>query len=286
MPRRADETLPQPLIDLHTHTDASDGRLTSADLVRRAWIAGIRVLGVTDHDTLAGLSPARHAAEAFGLTLIDGVEVTAVERGRDIHVLGYFVKATDSDLDAFLARQREQRTARVKEIGARLVGLGAPIDVERLLSGREARGGAIGRPAVAAALIEAGHASSLREAFDRFLGEGAAAWVPRQGPPVPQVIDVLHAAGAIASLAHPVLNRCDERISEWAAAGLDAIEVFHSEHQATDVAHYRALADALGLAVTGGSDYHGHDHKDRAHLGSVTLPPEELERLRRLARGA
>jgi predicted metal-dependent phosphoesterase TrpH len=286
VPRRADEASPQPLIDLHTHTDASDGRLTSADLVRRAWSAGIRVLGVTDHDTLAGLSSAHHAAEAFGLTLIDGVEVTAVERGRDIHVLGYFVNTADSALDAFLARQREQRTARVKEIGARLLGLGAPIDVERLLSAREARGGAIGRPAIAAALIEAGHVSSLREAFDRFLGEGGAAWVPRQGPMVPQVIDVLHSAGAIASLAHPVLNRCDERISEWAAVGLDAIEVFHSEHQPDDVARYRALADALGLAMTGGSDYHGHDHKDHAHLGSVTLPPEALERLRTLARRA
>ena len=271
------------MIDLHTHTDASDGCLTSRELVGRAWTAGIRVLGVTDHDTVAGLGAAREAAAAFGLTLIDGVEVTAVERGRDIHVLGYFVPPADATLGAFLARQRDQRTARIREIGARLDRIGAPIDVERLLSSREARE-AIGRPAVAAALIAAGHATSRSDAFDRFLGEGGAAWVPREGPTVLQVIEVLHAAGALVSLAHPALNRCDPRIAEWADAGLDAIEVYHSEHSPEDVARYRSLAASLGLAVTGGSDYHGHDHGPRAHLGSVSLPPEDLERLTALRR--
>jgi len=271
------------VIDLHTHTDASDGRLTSHDLVQRAWMAGIRVLGITDHDTLAGLPAGREAATAFGLTLIDGVEVTAVENGRDIHVLGYFVDSSDAALSAFLARQRAQRTARVKEIGARLERIGALIDIPRLLASREARE-AIGRPAVAAALIAAGHATSQSDAFDRFLGEGGAAWVPREGPSVVQVIDVLHQSGAIVSLAHPALNRCDQRIPEWAAAGLDAIEVLHSEHLPDDVARYRSMATVFNLAVTGGSDYHGHDHGSRAHLGSVSLPPDDLERLKGLVR--
>lgn len=266
------------MIDLHTHTDASDGRLTSHQLVERAWMAGIRVLGITDHDTIAGLAAAHQAAAAFRLTLIDGVEVTAVEHGRDVHVLGYFVDPASDTLCAFLERQREQRTARVKEIGARLDRLGAPIDIARLLASREARE-AIGRPAVAAALVAAGHATSQADAFDRFLGEGGAAWVPRQGPSVSQVIDLLHSGGAVVSLAHPVLNRCDDRIPEWAAAGLDAIEVFHSEHSPEDVTRYRSMAASLNLAVTGGSDYHGYDQGSRAHLGSVTLPPEELDRL-------
>lgn len=271
------------MIDLHTHTDASDGCLTSRELIERAWKAGIRVLGVTDHDTIAGLESARDAAAAFGLTLIDGVEVTAVEHGRDVHVLGYFVNPADPALGAFLARQRNQRTARIREIGVRLERIGAPIDVERLLSSREARE-AIGRPAVAAALIAAGHATSQSDAFDRFLGERGAAWVPREGPSVVEVIEVLHAAGAIVSLAHPALNRCDQRISEWAAAGLDAIEVYHSEHSPDDVTRYRSMAAALALAVTGGSDYHGHDHGARAHLGSVSLPPQDLDRLKALRR--
>jgi predicted metal-dependent phosphoesterase TrpH len=271
------------VIDLHTHTDASDGRLTSHELVQRAWMAGIRVLGITDHDTMAGLGAARQAATTLALTLIDGVEVTAVEKGRDVHVLGYFVDPFDETLGAFLARQREQRTARVKEIGARLERIGAPIDIPRLLASREARE-AIGRPAVAAALVAAGHATSQADAFDRFLGEGGAAWVPREGPTVARVIDVLHQAGAIVSLAHPALNRCDGRIAEWAAAGLDAIEAIHSEHSPDDVARYRSMAAAFDLVVTGGSDYHGHDQGSRAHLGSVTLPPDDLERLKALVR--
>jgi 3',5'-nucleoside bisphosphate phosphatase len=271
------------VIDLHTHTDASDGCLTSRELIERAWKAGIRVLGVTDHDTVAGLAAARNAAAAFGLTLVDGVEVTAVEQGRDVHVLGYFVTPADPALGVFLARQRDQRTARIREIGARLERIGAPIDVERLLASREARE-AIGRPAVAEALIAAGHATSRSDAFDRFLGEGGAAWVPREGPTVAQVIEVLHAAGAIVSLAHPALNRCDLRIPEWAAAGLDAIEVYHSEHAPEDVTRYRATAATLHLAVTGGSDYHGHDHGARAHLGSASLPVEDWDRLQALRR--
>jgi predicted metal-dependent phosphoesterase TrpH len=173
--------------------------------------------------------------------------------------------------------------ARIKEIGDRLERIGAPIDIPRLLASREARE-AIGRPAVAAALIAAGHATSQADAFDRFLGEGGAAWVPREGLPVRQVIDRLRKAGAVVSLAHPALNRCDTRIAEWAAAGLDALEVFHSEHSPDDVTRYRSMAAALNLAVTGGSDYHGDDHGARAHLGSVTLPPEELNRLQALAR--
>jgi 3',5'-nucleoside bisphosphate phosphatase len=270
------------VIDLHTHTDASDGRLTSHELVQRARIAGIGVLSITDHDTLAGLPSGRQAAAGFGLTFVDGVEVTAVENGRDVHVLGYFLDPADANLAAFLARQREQRTTRVKEIGARLERIGAPIDVPRLLASREARE-AIGRPAIAAALIAAGHATSQADAFDRFLGEAGAAWVPREGPSVPQVIDVLHKARAIVSLAHPALSRCDARIAEWATAGLDAIEVFHSEHAPDDIERYRSMAATLDLAVTGGSDYHGHDHSPRAHLGSVSLPPEEFERLKALA---
>ena len=201
------------MIDLHTHTDASDGRLTSHELVQRAWMAGIRVLGITDHDTIAGLDERHGRPPPLSASpSIDGVEVTAVENGRDVHVLGYFVDPTDADLGAFLARQREQRTARVKEIGARLERIGAPIDVPRLLASREARE-AIGRPAVAAALIAAGHATSQADAFDRFLGEGGAAWVPREGPSVSQVIDVLHRGGrdslARAPGAEPL--RCPHR---------------------------------------------------------------------------
>jgi predicted metal-dependent phosphoesterase TrpH len=271
------------VIDLHTHTAASDGRLPPQDLVREAWTAGIRVLAVTDHDTLGGVAAASQAAAHFGLRLITGVEVTAIESGRDVHVLGYFVDAEAADFGRFLAAQRAARVTRVREIGARLEALGAPVDVERLLTDDPGHDGAVGRPAVAAALVQAGHARTAKDAFDRFLGTRGAAFVPRVGPGVADAIVTIHAAGGIASLAHPFLNRDDARIAEWARGGLDAIEVYHSDHDAVAVARYRALAGSLGLAVTGGSDYHGDDRAERARLGRITLPVDDFENLERLA---
>ena len=265
------------MVDLHTHTLASDGRLRPRELVRRARHAGITVLGITDHDTLAGLAEAREEAGAQGLELVDGVEITAFEGGRDIHVLGYFVR--HAPLADFLSRQRRARVDRVRAIGRRLAELGAPVDVEALLERRSGEDDAIGRPAVAAALVEAGHAATIVEAFDRFLGRNGAAFVPRTGPDVPEAIARIHAAGGVASLAHPALDASDARIPDWAAAGLDALEAYHSEHDAASVARYCEMARSLGLAVTGGSDYHGDERAARARLGRVTLPREALDRL-------
>jgi predicted metal-dependent phosphoesterase TrpH len=264
------------VIDLHTHTNASDGRLPPGDLVREAWKAGLRVLGITDHDTLGGLTAARAAAASFGLTLVEGVEVTAVEAARDVHVLGYFVNPDDARLSQFFTTQRGRRVDRIREIGVRLSTLGAPVNVEQLVTACGEREHAIGRPAVAAALVAAGYATNIGQAFDRYLSEGAPAWVPRTGPTVVEVLTVLHESGAVASLAHPVLYRADHRIAEWAAAGLDAIEVFHSDHDREAAARYQAMAAELGLAISGGSDYHGDG---RVPLGGVTLPEAEFERL-------
>jgi predicted metal-dependent phosphoesterase TrpH len=270
------------VIDLHTHTAASDGRLTATDLVRQAWQAGIRVLAITDHDTLGGLDEAARAASQFGLRLIDGVEVTAVERARDVHVLGYFVDRTHGGFQAFLASQRDSRVTRAREIGRALASLGAPIDVDRLLSKSAEADVAVGRLSIAVALVDAGHVKTVPEAFDRFLGNRGAAFVPRTGPTVVDVIGRIHDAGGVASLAHPVHNRADDRIAEWKSAGLDAIEVYHSDHDGVARDRYLQLAAQCNLAVTGGSDYHGDERAERARLGRVTLPDAELERLCRL----
>jgi predicted metal-dependent phosphoesterase TrpH len=266
------------VIDLHTHTVASDGCLTPRELVRRAAQRGVTVLAITDHDTLAGLPEARADLPA-GVELVDGVEITAVESERDVHVLGYFV--VPGPLEAFLAVQRQARLARVRAIGERLERLGVPIDVAALLAAHPGDEGSVGRPAVARALIAAGHVDSIPEAFTRYLGRDGAAFVPRTGPDVATVVAKIHEAGGLASLAHPVLNKCDDRIAEWATAGLDALEAYHTEHDEAATARYRALASALGLAVTGGSDFHSDEPSGRARLGGVTLPREEFERFAR-----
>jgi len=268
------------LIDLHLHTTASDGTLAPAALVERAAEAGITVLSVTDHDTVAGLAASREAAESLGMRLIDGIEITAVEGARDVHMLAYFFDPGSSALLAFLARQRSDRVRRVEEMGARLKDLGAPIDPSALLDIVTSESGrSVGRPQVADALVAAGHAVSRDDAFDRLLGDECPAYVPRRGTAPADVIALVREAGGIVSLAHPLLLGNDAIIPRLAAEGLSAIEVCHSDHDGAVERHYRALAASLGLAVSGGSDYHGDAAHRTATIGVVTLPPEDLARL-------
>jgi predicted metal-dependent phosphoesterase TrpH len=165
----------------------------------------------------------------------------------------------------------------------RLAAGGCPIDVAPILESA-ARGRSVGRPQIAAALVAAGHAATRDEAFDRFLQHGGPAYVPRRGAAPEDVVALVHACGGIASLAHPGLSRRDDRIATLARAGLDAIEVRHSDHDEPTEARYRALARELGLLVSGGSDYHGESSHRAPRFGSLTIARDELEALRRAAR--
>src|SRR5262245_52628771 len=157
-------------------------------------------MSVTDHDTVAGLAPVRRRATAAGVELVDGIEITSVHEGRDVHMLGYFFDPSDQTLGDFLRTQRASRVDRIREIGARLATLGVPIAVDALLATAAQRPGAsIGRPVIARALWKAGHVGSMQEAFDRFLAAGQPAFVPRAGSPPEQVIQVIHRAGGLAS---------------------------------------------------------------------------------------
>ena len=280
------------MIDLHLHTTASDGRLSPAELVARASAAGITIMSVTDHDTVAALGEVGVAASAHGIRLVPGIEVTAVADGRDVHLLGYFFDSASLPLLAFLEGQRAQRVSRVREIGARLALLGMPIDVDTLVTTAATRPGtSVGRPQIARALVSAGHVSSVQEAFERWLATGLPAFVPRTGPSPATIVDVVHAAGGVVSFAHPGVTRRDELIRPLADHGLDAIEVYHSDHLAGDVQQYRGLAQRLGVLVSGGSDFHGEDPQApaersrarRSTLGAVMLPPDDFAALERRA---
>ena len=275
MPVRASST---GTIDLHLHTTASDGLCEPADLVELAWRAGIRTLSVTDHDTVAALSDVERATAASGMTFVPGIEITAVHEGRDVHVLGYFMDPADIAFASFLQRQRDDRVRRVGEIADKLAALGAPIERESLLAQRSS-GKSLGRPMVAQALVKAGHALDIKQAFDQFIGEGKPAFVPRCGPAPAAVIEIIKRAGGIASLAHPGLLKRDDLIPGMVDAGLTAVEAFHSEHDALITNHYLALADRLGILVTGGSDYHGEKERRRLAFGTVGLPHDRFERL-------
>jgi predicted metal-dependent phosphoesterase TrpH len=271
------------MIDLHLHTTASDGLLSPRELVHRAADAGLTTIAVTDHDTVAGLDEAAEAGAELRVRVVPGIEITAVDNERDVHVLGYFLDPESTVLTQFLHRQRSDRVRRVREIGARLAGLGFRIDVEPLVEAASCGGRSIGRPALADALVAAGHCVDRNDAFARLLGRGRPAFVPRTGVGGEAVLETIHAAGGLASLAHPGIAADDGLIDALAAAGLDAIEVWHSDHSPEQQTHYAALADRLGLARSGGSDYHGDGLHRACRLGGIQLPAAEFARLEGLA---
>lgn len=255
-------------------------------LVQRAAAAGLTTIAITDHDTVGGLREAVEAGAQLGVRVVPGIEITAVENQRDVHVLGYFLDSGSTVLTTFLQAQRSDRIRRVREIASRLAGLGYRIAIEPLLAAAAHSSRSIGRPAVADALVAAGHTVDRDDAFARLLGRGCPAFVPRTGVAGAAVMKTIHAAGGVASLAHPGIATDDALIESLAACGLDAIEVWHSDHSPEQRTYYAALADRLGIAKSGGSDYHGDGLHRACRLGGVLLPPAEFARLEGLATGA
>ena len=275
------------MIDLHTHTTASDGRRTPPDLVARAAEAGVTVLSVTDHDTVAGCEPAARACATAGVEFVPGIEITAVRDNADLHVLGYFIDASAPALLTFLDEQRRRRIDRARQMIAQLERLGIPLDADAILRpGVDDATKTVGRPWIARALVESGHVATIAEAFDRWLARGRPAYVPRLAGSPGDVIARIHHAGGVASLAHPGLLGHDEWIPGLAELGLDAVEAYHFDHNPERTQHYVAMADRLGLSVSGGSDYHADQSHGAPAPGSVALPREAYDRLKWRRRAA
>lgn len=268
------------MIDLHTHTTASDGRCTPSELVTRAAAAGVTVLSVTDHDTVDACDAVGDACIAAGITFVPGIEITAVRDQVDVHILGYFLDPQSPDLRVFLARQRQRRIDRVGRIIVQLEPLGLRLDADAILRPAiDHPGKSIGRPAIARALVAAGYVKTSNEAFANWLSRGRPGFVAREGAAPDHVIAEIHAAGGVASLAHPGLLRRDEWIAGLASSGLDALEAYHTNHDEDATGRYRSIAHRFGLAVSGGSDYHADQSHGSPHPGSVSLPVEAFDRL-------
>lgn len=268
------------MIDLHMHSTASDGRCLPEDVVERAHAKGLHTISLTDHDTMAGVPAAANAAARLGMTFIPGIEITSVHGGRDVHVLAYFLPGLSEDLTRLLAEQRQNRLLRAHAIADRLAAVGAPIDVAALTEAAASLGGkSLARPQIAQALITAGHVTSIAEAFERFLGEDGPAYIPHRGASPAEVIELIGRAGGVASMAHPGYTRKDEIIPELVAAGLGAIEAHHSAHDEATTARYVEMARHYGLAVSGGSDFHGEGTRRCEFFGVVNLPAAEFREL-------
>ena len=274
------------------HTTASDGRLSPVELVARAAAAGLTTISVTDHDTVAAIDDVMAAAAPKGIRVIPGIEITSVDQGRDVHMLGYLFDRSSATLAEFLVQQRVLRVSRVREIAGRLAALNMFVDADSIIEKAASRPGAsVGRPQLARALVRAGHVESVQQAFDLWLATGRPAFVPRSGPSPATVIDAIHDAGGVASFAHPGVTKRDDLIAPLIDRGLDAIEVYHSDHTAEDVMEYRNLAIRFNALVSGGSDFHGEDstpgraaRPQRSTFGVICLPPEALAALEHRAR--
>jgi hypothetical protein len=281
------------MIDLHSHTDQSDGTFTAAELVAEAVRVGLKALAITDHDTMCGYDQAVPFAAAAGLRLICGIELSTKYQGVSIHLLGYFpVKLPTPEFRDWLKFLLESRRDRNRRLINKLVSLGIPITLEEV----EAYGKTLtARPHFARVLIDKGYAKDMQDAFDQYLDESSRGYVQRHDIPIGEALDRIREAGGVSSLAHPVRvakNNWDTLarfVEDLGGAGLRAIEVYHSDHSPENVSYYKSLAQRFDLGMTGGSDFHG-GNKPQISLGTgcrnnLNVPDELLEKLAGLAIG-
>lgn len=279
------------MIDLHSHTDRSDGTFTPAELVAEARRVGLSALAITDHDTFAGYDAAVPLAAAAGLNLICGIELATRYQGGSVHLLAYFPAAPPSAplrqwLDFILEKRRERNIRLI----AKLQSLGVDITLEEV----ETKGRTLtGRPHFARVLVDKGYATDIQNAFDRYLDESARAFVQRQEATMEEALERVLASGGVPSLAHPIRvaknnwEKLAAYVEDLAGMGLRAIEVYHSDHSPENVAYYASLAERFGLGITGGSDFHGAN-KPNISLGTgkhnnLDVPDWVAEKLKDLA---
>lgn len=265
------------MYDLHVHTTASDGLLTPPEVIDLAVKIGLTGVAITDHDTLNGLEPARKYIRLnnINLDLVPGIEInTDVEIG-EVHILGYYIDPADQRLRSRLEEIKGFRRERALGMIERLAQMGLPITAEAVEGW--AKGDLIGRPHIAMALKEKGYVESIKEAFDKYIAQGRPAYVPRYKFPPAEAIALIHQAGGIAVLAHPGLIKDAKTVTEIIALGINGLEAYYPEHNGTQIAYYKKVAERHGLAVTGGSDFHGMDSMEsHSGLGAAGLDDQVL----------
>lgn len=269
----------EPIIDLHTHSTVSDGTDTPAELVAAAVAVGVDVLGITDHDTVGGWAEADEAAQAQGLTLVKGIEISCHYFSSSLHLLGYLTDPADPGLTEELTRARESRATRLERMVERMVADGIPISYEQVLR-HVAPGATPGRPHIADALIESGVIQHRDEAFVDWLNESSPYYVHHYAIEPARAVRLVRAAGGVPVIAHPFTRTRgssipDSFVEELADAGLAGLEAYHRDHGPEEVARAERLGRDFGLLLTGSSDYHGTGKQNR--LGENTTRPEVLE---------
>jgi predicted metal-dependent phosphoesterase TrpH len=264
-------------IDLHLHSNASDGLLPPAGVVQHAAALGLAAIALTDHDTIAGVAEAQAEGARLGVRVVSGCEFSTAAPWGEMHVLGYFLPIDDPRLEEFLVRCREDRVRRGREMVEGLQAWGVDVSFEDLAL--EASNAAIGRPHLARVLVKLGKVASIDDAFHQWLGRGRPAYVEKRLPTFRDVAELVHTVGGIVSAAHLKERGTRPILTAFKAEGLDAVETRHPGHSEEARARITGLAAALGLLRTGGSDWHGESAGEGSHamLGSQQVPSEWLE---------
>jgi len=262
-------------VDLHIHTTFSDGDMTPEEMVADAQKAGLAGIAITDHDEVEGVRAAREVAGS-DFIVVPGVELSTSDGKNDIHILGYLIDIDSSELRKYLDIFRDARLNRGIHMVERLREMGVDIEVDSVL--QIAGGGAVGRPHIAAALLQNGCVDSTEDAFRKYIGFNSPAYVQKYQLKPSDAFRLIRDAGGVGVMAHPATTRKDELITEFIGCGMRGIEVYHPKHSESEAARYKRLAEKLGLVVTGGSDSHGRRNA-RLHVGARTVPVATVDQL-------
>ena len=269
-------------VDLHIHTNVSDGIYTPEEIVHKALQASLTAIAITDHDTIEGIAPAQIAAQQHSLEIVPGIELSAAGKHGDVHILGYYINLDDQEFLAHLAAIRTARIERITQIMAKFAKLGITFDISELID--NANKIALCRSHLAHAMIVANIVKTKREAFQRYLGIGKPAYVSRVDISPIQAIELILAAQGVPVLAHPGSSNLNANfIAELVAAGLQGLEVHHRDHSAKQVKLYTKIATRNNLLITGGSDFHGCHYGYYHPIGSCAVPNTVVEQLKQLA---
>ena len=266
------------IIDLHTHSTASDGQYAPSEVAARAARAGTVAWALTDHDTVAGLESAAAAAGALNVRFVPGIELSALLDEREVHVLGHFIDPVHPEMRRFEDLLADHRRGRVRKIIDRLARSGVSVTEEAIVAC--SGGKTIGRPHVARALVGVGAVATVKEAFDRYLGEGRPAYVGRFRLTAEDAVAMIRRAGGVATLAHPGVSKVQPReLVRLRAMGFDGVEAEHPDHPPEQAARYRESATATDLVCTAGTDFHGEIVAPDRFLGTSRMAVAELDRL-------
>ncbi len=270
------------LVDLHCHTIFSDGLFTPEEVVERAHRLGLAAVGITDHDSLGGIDRALIVGCKLGIEVVPGVEMSCNADGVDVHVLGYYLDYKNPDVLQFFEQVQFHREKRARLMCERLGKLGVKVTMAQVKA--VAKDAAIGRPHVAQAMLEAGVVASTEQAFREFIGYDGPAYAPKMKLSPEEAIGFIKQHGGVSVIAHPGTYHQDKAVYAAIAAGVDGIEVWHSDHGTREVAHYNELAQKNQLLMTGGSDCHGGRKNGHIYLGEVSIPYKYLAAIKRRSR--